>query len=134
MLKPHALILNRFNDLALGSQSEGRMHLFCSMAPLIDANPTANYIFTEPILESTYQTPISYDLAHLNAENLVPEGSFYLKLGIQYKSEFYHEIEGIVNLENLHSLSAPGYRKWEVSDAVISATILFKEEIPSLGN
>lgn len=125
MLKPHALILNRFNDLALGFQSEGRMELYCSMSPLINANPTAHSIFTEPIVESTYQTPISYDLAHLNTENLVPEGRFYLKLGIQFKSEFYHEIEGVVNLENLHHLSAPGYRKWEISDAVISANPYF---------
>lgn len=110
------------------------MQLYLSMSPLINANPTSHYIFTEPILESTYQTPISYDLAQLNAENLVPEGSFYLKVGIQFKTEFYHEIEGIVNAKDLHNLSAPGYRKLEVSDAIISATLIFKDEIPSLGS
>lgn len=101
---------------------------------MINANPTSHYIFTEPILESTYQTPISYDLAYLNTENLVPEGSFYLKLGIQFKSEFYHEIEGIINAENLYNLGTTGFRKWEFADSVISITLMFKEEIPSLGN
>jgi hypothetical protein len=134
VLKPHSLILNRLDDCYFGFQGGGVVELFCSMAPLMNATPTSHYIFTEPVLESTFQTPKCYDLAHLDIANLAPEGQFYLKLGIRFKSEFFHEIEGIVSVENLYTMSAFDYQKWEISDSQISATIIFKRELPSLGN
>lgn len=134
MLKLHSLILNRLNDFPLGSQLEEGVHLFFSMSPLINGRQTAQYTLTEPITVSFYQTPICYDLAFLNAGHMALEEQFYLKLGIQFRSEFYHVVEGIINLADLYNTGVTGYRKWEIADAVISATIIFKEEISSLGS
>lgn len=127
MVFPHSLILNRLQRLHLSSEREEGLAIFCNITPISNGVYAPPMVFSQSISEKYQKTPEVYDLSFLMAGDTAPIREFQLTFGVRFKTEVFHQWEGVIRLENMGYLGVSGLRKWEINDDVFSVTVVFKE-------